>query len=173
MRDLIDSGATRCFISPKCMQVAGLHGKRSDAFLELGNDQRIFLRCHVPDIPVTLARHTSCVDLTVTNLLHDANLISGMTWLESLRPLIDWVSGEIDMPHNVSTYLIQGEWLQEVVETSTIIVLYSHEKIQEIKNDGMREGLSIKRFFQFRQHREIVRDCGQSRLPGEANTVLY
>ena len=34
---LIDRGATRCFFSPPCMTVAGLQGKRSDTFLELGN----------------------------------------------------------------------------------------------------------------------------------------
>ena len=38
---LIDSGATRCFVSPSCMTVAGLQGRRSDTFLVLANGQRV------------------------------------------------------------------------------------------------------------------------------------
>ena len=76
---LIDSGATRCFIFPSCMIVAGLQGKRSDTFLELGNDQRVLSRGYVPEVPITLSGHTSIVDMTVTSLLHDVDLVLGMT----------------------------------------------------------------------------------------------
>ena len=76
---LIDSGATRCFVSPSCMTVAGLQGKRSDTFLELGNGQRVLSHGYVPEVPVTLSGHTSTVDMTVTSLLHDVDVVLGMT----------------------------------------------------------------------------------------------
>ena len=37
VRALIDSGATRCFVTPACVAAVGLMGKPQDTFLELGN----------------------------------------------------------------------------------------------------------------------------------------
>ena len=78
---LIDSGATRCFVSPSCMTVASLQGKRSDTFLVLANGQRVLSRGYFPNVSITLSRHTSPVDLTVTTLLHNVDIVLGMTWL--------------------------------------------------------------------------------------------
>ena len=36
IRTLIDSGATRCFMSPACVTACGLKGVPHDVFLELG-----------------------------------------------------------------------------------------------------------------------------------------
>ena len=108
---LINSGATRCFVSPYCMTVAGLQGKRSDTFLELGNGQRVLSRGYVPEVPVTLSGHTSTVDMTVTSLQHDVGVALCMTWLNSVQPIIDSFSGEVYIPDSVSTSLIHGEWL--------------------------------------------------------------
>lgn len=58
---LIGSGATRSFISPTRIQVAGVQGKKSDTCLELGNGQYVLSRGYVPDVPVTLAEtHLLC-----------------------------------------------------------------------------------------------------------------
>ena len=76
---LIDSGATRCFVSPSCMTVAGLQGKRSDTFLELGNGQRVLSRGYVPEVRITLSGHPSTVDNMVTSLLHHVYVVVGMT----------------------------------------------------------------------------------------------
>ena len=106
---LVDSGATRCFVSPSCMTVAGLQGKISDTFLELGNGQHVLSRGYVPEVPVTFSGHTSTVDLTITSLLHSVDVVLGMTWLKSVRPVIDWVIGEVYIPNIVSTALVHGE----------------------------------------------------------------
>ena len=84
-RALVDSGASRCFISPSALQVLGLQGRRSDTFLELGNGQRVLSRGYVPEVPVTVGGHTSSTNLTVTSLLHDSDVILGMTWLQVVR----------------------------------------------------------------------------------------
>ena len=106
---LVDSGATRCFISPSCVTVAGIQGKRSDTFLELGNGQLVLSRGYVLEVPVTLSGHTSTVDLTVTSLVHSVDVVLGMTWLKSVRPVIDWVSGEVYTPNSVSTRDVPGK----------------------------------------------------------------
>ena len=40
VRTLIDSGATRCFVTPSCVARVGLKGVPQDVFLELGNGQK-------------------------------------------------------------------------------------------------------------------------------------
>lgn len=58
-----------------------------------------------------LIRHTFIIDLVVISLLYGANIILGMTWLQSVHPIIDWESGEKYILNGVSISLIQGEWL--------------------------------------------------------------
>ena len=155
---LVDSGATRCFVSPSCVAVTGLQGKRLDTFLELGDGQRVLSRNYVPEVPVTLAGHTSKVALTVTTLPHCADVVLGMTWLQLVRPVIDWVSGELYIPNSVSTSLIQGEWLQAAVKAGTVTILSSHEKLKELQNERIREGLSIITTPHFWQSRKAAND---------------
>ena len=42
VRALIDSGATRCFITPSCVNYVGLKGIPCDVFLELGNGENTY-----------------------------------------------------------------------------------------------------------------------------------
>ena len=70
-----------------------------------------------------------------TSLLHNADIILGMTWLQAVSPIIDWVNGEIYIPNSVTTSLIQGEWLQSVVKAGTVTVLSSTEDMQEFQNE--------------------------------------
>ena len=55
IRTLIDSGATRCFVSPTCVTACGLKGAPHDVFLELGNGEKILSRGYIPDVPVVTA----------------------------------------------------------------------------------------------------------------------
>ena len=55
VRALIDSGATRCFVTPACITAVGLKGIPRDIFLELGNGQKYLSRGFVPDTPIVTA----------------------------------------------------------------------------------------------------------------------
>ena len=81
VRALIDSGATRCFITPACVAAVGLMGKPQDTFLELGNGQKFLSRGFVAEAPVVTAGLTVRVGLIVTSLLHEVDLVLGMNWL--------------------------------------------------------------------------------------------
>ena len=118
-----------------CMTVAGLQGKRSDTLLELGNGQYVLTRGYVPEVPVTLSGHTSTIDMTVISLPHDVDVVLGMTWLKSVRPIIDWFSGGVYIPDSVSTSLIHGEWLQAAVKAGTIAILSCSEKLKELQDE--------------------------------------
>ena len=52
MGALIDSGATRCFVTPSCVTTIGLKGTPRDIFLELGNRKKYLSRGYVPNVLV-------------------------------------------------------------------------------------------------------------------------
>ena len=127
IRTLIDSGATRCFVSPSCVATCGLKGIPRDVFLELGNGEKILFRGYIPDIPVVTAGPTVKTGLTVTNLLHDVDLVLGMNWLQLVNPVIDWCGGKLYIPNAVHTALLQGSWLENYIKVGTVTVLSSEE----------------------------------------------
>ena len=116
IRNLIDSGATRCFISPSCVATCGLKGVPRDVFLELGNGEKILSRGYIPNIPVVTAGLTVKIGLTITNLLHDVDLVLGMNWLQLVNPVIDWFCGKLYIPNAVHTALLQGSWLENCIK---------------------------------------------------------
>ena len=52
VKTLIDSGATRCFVTPSYVTKVGLKGLPRNVFLELGNGQKYLSRGYVPDVPI-------------------------------------------------------------------------------------------------------------------------
>ena len=69
VRALIDSGATRCFVTPAYVTACGLKGTPRDIFLELGNGKKYLSKGYVSDVPVVTAGLTVKIGLTVTALL--------------------------------------------------------------------------------------------------------
>ena len=55
VKALIDSGATRCFVTPAYVTTCGLKAKPRDVFLELGNGEKFLSRGFIPDVPITTA----------------------------------------------------------------------------------------------------------------------
>ena len=106
IRTLIDSGATRCFVSPSCVATCGLKGVPRDAFLELGNGEKILSRGYIPNIPIVTTGLIVKTGLTVTNLLHDVDLVLGMNWLQLVNPVIDRCGGKLNIPNAVHTALL-------------------------------------------------------------------
>ena len=81
---LVDSGATRCFISSGAVLPLGLKSTSEDTLLELGNGDRILSRGKVNDVPVVTAGLSVKLDLTVTKLLHNVDLVLGINWLQTV-----------------------------------------------------------------------------------------
>ena len=89
MRALIDSGATRCFITPACVTAVGLKGQPRDIFLELGNGEKYLSKGYVPHVPVVTAGLTVKIGLTVTHLVHEVDLVLGINWLQLVNHVVD------------------------------------------------------------------------------------
>ena len=75
VKALIDSGATRCFVTPACVTTYGLKAKPRDVFLELGNGEKFLSRGFIPDVHIVAAGLTIKLGLTVTNVLHEVDLV--------------------------------------------------------------------------------------------------
>jgi len=79
IRALIDSGATRCFISPASVTKCGLSIESHNTFLELGDGKKVLSRGRAVDVPVVTAGFAAKLNLTVTSLLHGVDVVLGMT----------------------------------------------------------------------------------------------
>ena len=86
---LINSGATRCFITPSCVTAVGLKGQPQDTFLELGNGQKFLSRGLIPSVPIVTAGLTMRIGLIVIFLLHEVDLVLGVNWLQLVNPVVD------------------------------------------------------------------------------------
>ena len=65
------------------------------------------------------------VGITVTNLLHEVDLVLGINWLQLVNPVIDWSNGKVYLPNVIHTTLWQGDWLVGHVKVGTVTVLSS------------------------------------------------
>ena len=140
---LIDSGATRCFVTPECSTIAGLSCVPHDTFLELGNGARALSRGMVQGAPITLAGVTTRLDLTVSQLLHDVDIVLGINWLKSVNPLIDWCSGRVYMPGAIHTAFLEGTWLSSDHAVGTVKLLSTSHGLENITNESVRNSISI------------------------------
>ena len=89
VRALIDSGATRSFVSSGAVLPLGLESTSEDTLWELGNGDSILSRGKVNNVPVVIASLSVKLDLTITKLLHSVDVVLGMNWLCTVNPIID------------------------------------------------------------------------------------
>ena len=108
VRAVIDNGATRCFVTPAYVATVGLKGQPHDTFLELGNGAKFLSRGFVPDILVVTAGLTAKIRITVTNLLHEVDLMLGSSWLQLVNPMVDWSVACLYVPNAVQITFIAG-----------------------------------------------------------------
>ena len=92
---------------------------------------------------------TTKTDLTVSQLLHNANIVLGINWLKSINPLIDWCSGKVYMPNAIHTALLEGRWLSAEHTTGTVRVLSDSTGLNNVHEDQMKNSLVIMRTPQF------------------------
>ena len=140
---LIDSGVTCCFVTRQCCNVAGLSCVPHDTFLELGNGTTALSRGMMQGTPITLVSATSRIDLIVSHLLHDVDIVLGINWLKSINPIIDWCSGRVYLPAAVHTALLEGKWLSFEHEIGTAKVLSDSAGLKSVKNSAVQNPLAI------------------------------
>ena len=151
-RALIDSGATRSFISPAYITETGMKTRKNNTFLELGNGSKVLSKHKAMDIPVVIVGRTFKIDFTVSDLLHNVDLVLGITWLQENNPLVDWSFGNLYILDSQSLTQLFGEWLHAKYKIGTIKLLYSHEDLEALKNPKVTEKMQVianPQFWQF------------------------
>ena len=109
---LVDSGASRNFISPAAVVRLGVFTTHENCALELANGQRILSQGKAPGVLVTVGSDAGKYDLTVCTLLPNVDVILGMTWLSKANPLIDWGTPRLIFPRETTTTAIVGQWAE-------------------------------------------------------------
>ena len=144
VRALIDSGATRCFISPAGVTKCGLNVESHNTFLELGDGKKVLSRGRAVDVPVVTSGYSMKINLTVSRLLHGVDVVLGMTWLKAADPIIRWSTGQVYIPDSIlSLQRIMGQWLDKQVKTGTVKVLSTNEELESLKQPSETASLEI------------------------------
>ena len=144
VRALIDSDATCNAISPAGVTQCGLMIESHNTFLELGDGKEVLSRGRAVDVPVVTSSFTMKTNLIVCNLLHDVDVVLGMTWLKVADPLIRWSIGHVYIPDSVSSFQrIMGQWLDKQVKVGTIKVLSTNEHLESLKQPSNTASLEV------------------------------
>ena len=168
---LIDSGATRNFISPAGVTQCGLTVESHNTFLELGDGKKVLSRGRAVDVPVVTSGCTMKTNLTVSNLLHGVDIVLGMTWLKEADPLIRWSTGTIFIPDSISSFQrIMGQWLDKQVKVGTVKVLSTNKELESLKQPSNIASLEILKSLAFWVVRstETQNSWRSSRTQGDA-----
>ena len=144
VRALIDSGATRNFISPAGVTQCGLTVESHHTFLELGDGKKVLSRGRAVNVSVVTSGFEMKTNLTVTNLLHGVDLVFGMAWLKVADPLIRWSTGQMHIPDSKASFQrIMGHWLDKQVKVGTVRVLSANEELESLKQPSNIASLEI------------------------------
>ena len=173
VRALIDSGATRCFISPAGVTRCGLAVESHHTFLELGDGKKVLSRGRAVDVPVVTSGYAVKINLTVSRLLHGVDVVLGLTWLRVADPIIRWSTGQIYIPDSISSFQrVMGQWMDKQVKTGTVKVLSTNEDLESLKQPSETASLEILKNPQFwaRRTTDTQNSWRSSRGPG-GNTL--
>ena len=131
-------GRLDVFVIPSCVPHVGLKGIPRDAFLELGNGEEYLSRGYFPDVSIDTAGLPVKIGVTVTNLMHEVDLVLGIEFLRLVNPVVDWGGARLYVPNAVQTTLLQGDWLAGHVQSGTITVLSEEEELKCMRDSRIQ-----------------------------------
>ena len=112
--------------------------------MELADGKKVLSRGRAVGVPVVTGGYTVKMNLTVCRLLHGADVVLGMTWLQVADPIIRWSTGDIYIPDSVSSFQrIMGHWLEKQVKTGTVRVLSTNEQLNSLRQPSEIASLEI------------------------------
>ena len=87
---LIDSGASRCYITPETVAACELHLEKEKLHLELTNGSKVQSAHQAPNVTIVVGKPVCKVDFTIMQLLFGVDLVWSINWLALWNPVIDW-----------------------------------------------------------------------------------
>ena len=117
MQDLIDNGATIILFCIFGRNSIGLYLSEAWRWRENSlQSKAINILVVATDINVRL-------DLMITSLLHDVDLIWSINQLQGVNPLIDQHSSQVFLPTDAGTSALPCDWLDQVPKAGIVKVL--------------------------------------------------
>ena len=101
---------------------------------------------------MVIAGRTFKIDFIVSDLLHNVDIVLGITWLKKYNPLVDWSTGNLYILDSQILMRLFGEWLHAKYKIGTVKLLYSHEDLEALKNPAITAKIQVianPRFWQF------------------------
>ena len=108
VRALVDSGASRSFVSDELKLRPPLQFVGAYSSLELANGETIVSTGMAPRVLVSIGDVQCRVNLTSIPLMDGISVILGKDWLDTLNPLIDWRSNIVYLRVGDKLHKVQG-----------------------------------------------------------------
>ena len=105
---LVDSGASRSFISDRFHCKPPLHFVGAYSALELANGETIVSTGIAPRVLVCIGNIPCRLSLTAVPMMEGIQLILGKDWLDSVNPLVDWRSNIMYLRYGSQLEPIKG-----------------------------------------------------------------
>ena len=105
---LVDSGATRSFVSEQLKTRPPMNFVGAYSSLELANGDTVVSTSIAPNVLVCIGSMVSRVSLTAVPLMEDIQVILGRDWLDTVNPLIDWKTNSLVLRHGDGLEVVQG-----------------------------------------------------------------
>ena len=83
------------------------------------------------------------VGLTVTNLLHEVDLVLGINRLQLVNIVVDWSGARLYVPNVIHTALLQGGWLEGHVQAGTVTMLSSEVELSRMNDAETKKKIAI------------------------------
>ena len=130
---LIDDGATWCFTSSGVVLPLGLKSTYKDTLLELGNGDCILSWGRVNDVLVVIVGLCVRLDLTITKLLDNIDVILGMNWLCTVNPIIHYQGAQMFLPDALGSLFLAGFWLDTTKKIGIVKVMQDKDEFAQIQ----------------------------------------
>ena len=105
---LVDSGATRSFVSEQLHTRPPMEFIGAYSLLELANGQTIVATGIAPNVLVSIGGTVSRVSLTAVPMMEGIQVILGRDWLDTVNPLVDWRTNSLVLRSGDKLEVVQG-----------------------------------------------------------------
>ena len=131
---LIDSGASRCYMSPEIAAICELQLNPEILHLELADGSKVQSTQKADNVNVVVGKSICRVSFTVIKLLKDVALVLGVNWLSLWNPVIDWREEKMHIWTGTEWSQVQGMLLDSKNNIGTIkdFVYYSVDSEKQI-----------------------------------------
>ena len=169
-RVLIDSGATRCYLSHELVEPFGLFCCEEMTYLELADGSKSISYGKCPNVYTTVGSVGCKVDYTVTKLFPGIGAVLGINWLQAHNPLIDWSTHQMWIRGVKGLIELTGRMLPSTVQPGTVKMLAPNVEEFDHSLAASIEILKTPRFWTYNSSQISWKQSSTKGLQNESKT---